>query len=61
MFVFCYYKAHLCYSLKHKQWRISVGGGFGDAPIASHTLILYDKSTGTVHGRLVQGLLLQAH
>jgi len=36
-------------------------GGIRWPPVSSHTLIFYDKSTGTVHGCLVRGLLLQAH
>ena len=27
---------------------------FSDGPLASHTLFFYEKSTGTVHGRLVR-------
>jgi len=36
------------------------GEAFDDAPLASH-ILFYEKSAGTPHGRLVRGLLLQAH
>ena len=32
-------------------------GALGNAPLASHTLIFNDKSTGTVHWCLVRGWL----
>ena len=36
-------------------------GAFGDAPSRRTPPFFTKKSTGTVHGRLMQGLMLQAH